>query len=216
MKYNIKREWPLLVILAIPAIAAFLIYPYMPEQVPIHWNVQGQVDNYGSRLFGTFFLPILNIVMYAMFVLLPKFDPKRANYHKFESSYLTIRYSLHLFFLMMFGVTVAAAMGYPVRIDRWVPAGVAILFIVMGNIMGRVRHNYFVGFKYPWTLANEEVWRRTHQFGAKLMVAGGFAGLLGVVLTAETASFVILMAGIFIPMIITTIYSYVIYNQISK
>jgi uncharacterized membrane protein len=216
MNYNFKREWPLLVILAIPMIAAFIIYPHMPEQVPIHWNAQGQIDNYGSRLFGTFFQPLLNIAMYVLFILMPKFDPKRANYEKFNSSYLTIRYSFHLFIMLMFGVTAAAALGYPVRIDRWIPAGVAVLFIVMGNIMGRVRHNYFVGFKYPWTLANEEVWRRTHQLGAKLMVVGGFAGLFGVILTTGATSFVILMAGIFIPVIITTIYSYVIYKQIVK
>jgi uncharacterized membrane protein len=216
MNYNFKREWPLLVILAIPLIAAFLVYPHMPEQVPIHWNVQGQPNNYGSRLFGTFFLPLLNVFMYVMFIFLPKFDPKRANYEKFGSSYLTIRYSLHLFFMLMFGITVAASMGYPVRIDRWIPAAVAVIFIVMGNIMGRVRHNYFVGFKYPWTLANEEVWRRTHQLGAKLMVVGGFAGLFGVIITTGTASFVILMTGIFVPVIITTIYSYIIYKKIAR
>lgn len=216
MNYNLKREWPLLVMLAIPVFIAILVYPHMPEQVPIHWNVKGQVDNYGSRAFGTFFLPLMNIVMYVLFIVLPKLDPKRANYSKFDSSYLTIRYSLHLFFVLLFGITAAVSLGYPVNIGKWVPAGVAVLFIVMGNIMGRVRHNYFVGFKFPWTLANEEVWRRTHLFGAKLMVIGGFAALFGVVFTSGTASFVILMIGIFVPVIITTIYSYLIYKQITR
>jgi len=216
MNNNFKREWPFLVILAIPLIVAILIYPQMPDQVPIHWNVKGEVDNYGSKVFGTFFLPILNVFLYILFLVLPKFDPKRANYSKFDSSYLTIRYSLHLFFALIFGVTAAASLGFPVQIDKWIPGGVAVLFIVMGNIMGRVRHNYFVGFKYPWTLANEEVWRRTHQLGAKLMVIGGFAALLGVIFTEGTASVVILMAGIFVPIVITTIYSYLFYKQITR
>lgn len=216
MNYNFKREWPLLVILAIPLIAAVLVYPHMPDQVPTHWNIKGEVDNYGSKEFGTFFLPVLNVLMYFLFLVLPKFDPKRSNYIKFDSSYLTIRYSLHLFFALIFGVTVAASLGYPINVDKWIPGGVAVLFIVMGNIMGRVRHNYFVGFKYPWTLANEEVWRRTHQLGAKLMVIGGFVSLLGVIFTQGSTSFVILMAGILIPTIITTIYSYIIYKQIAR
>lgn len=213
MKYNVKKEWPLLVILIIPMIIAILVYPRMPEQIPIHWNINGQVDNYGSRLFGTFFLPVLNIIMYVFFLIMPKLDPKKANYSKFKSSYTVIRYSLHLFFLLMFGVTVAASMGYPVNVGRWIPIGVAVLFIVMGNIMGRVRHNYFVGFKFPWTLANEEVWKKTHRFGAKWMVAGGFIALLGAVFTNGAATFAILMAAIFIPMIITTVYSYVIFKK---
>lgn len=216
VNYNIKREWPLLAIVAVPMIAAIFIYPHMPEQVPIHWNTQGIIDNYGSRAFGTFFLPLLNIIMYVLFLVLPNLDPKRENYRKFDSSYLIIRYSLHLFFVLMFGLTVAASLGYPVPIGKWVPAGVAVLFIVMGNIMGRVRHNYFVGFKYPWTLANEEVWKKTHQVGAKLMVLGGFAALLGVLFTEETASFVILMAGVLIPVIVTTVYSYIIYRKIIR
>lgn len=216
MNYNFKREWPFLVILAIPFITAILVYPHMPDQVPIHWNIKGEVDNYGSKAFGTFFLPVLNVLMYFLFLVLPKFDPKRSNYVKFDSSYLTIRYSLHLFFALIFGVTVAVSLGYPVNIDKWIPGSVAVLFIVMGNIMGRVRHNYFVGFKYPWTLANEEVWRRTHQLGAKLMVIGGFAGLLGVIFTQGSTSFVILMAGVLVPTIITTIYSYIIYKQIVR
>lgn len=216
MNFNYKRELPLMAIIAIPLIAAVFLYPRMPEQVPIHWNAQGEVDNYGSRVFGTFFLPGLNIVMYVLFLVLPLIDPKKANYRKFDSSYLIIRYALHLFFVLMFAVTAIAALGYPVSIDKWVPAGVAVLFIVMGNIMGRVRHNYFVGFKYPWTLANEEVWKRTHQFGAKLMVLGGFAALIGIIFTDGNASFAILMAGLLIPVGITTVYSYIIYKKIVR
>ncbi len=216
MNLNFKREWPLLLILSCTLIAAIIMYPHMPEQVPIHWNAQGEVDDYGSRLFGTFFLPTLNILMYILLIILPKLDPKRANYSKFDSAYLTIRYSMHLFFTLIFGVTVIASLGYPVQIDKWIPAGVAILFIVLGNVMGRVRHNYFVGFKYPWTLANEEVWKRTHQFGAKLMVIGGFAALIGVIFTSGSVGFMVLMAGVLVPTIITTIYSYVIYKQITR
>jgi uncharacterized membrane protein len=214
MNFNIKKEWPLLVILAVPVVIAVLVYPQMPEQVPIHWNIEGQANGYGSREFGTFFLPLMNIAMYVLFLVLPKLDPKYANYSKFGSSYLTIRYSLHLFFMLLFGMTLAASLGYPINIGRWVPAGVAVLFIVMGNIMSRVRHNYFVGFRYPWTLANEEVWKRTHQLGSKLMVVGGFIALFGVIFTQGTASFLILMAGILVPTVITTIYSYFIYKRI--
>jgi len=216
MNFNIKKEWPLLAIIAIPFVAALIIYPEMPEQIPIHWNSQGIVDNYGSKTFGTFFLPVLNIVMYVLFLVLPNLDPKKTNYSKFGSTYLTIRYALHLFFLLIFGVTAAVALGYPAPIEKLIPGGVALLFIVMGNLMGRVRHNYFVGFKYPWTLANEEVWKKTHQLGAKLMVLGGFAALLGILFADGNAAFVIMMAGLLIPVAITTVYSYIIYKRIVR
>lgn len=216
MKYNLKRELPLILVVLLPLAAAILLYPKMPEQVPIHWNLHGVVDGYGSRVFGTFLLPLMNVALYVMFLVLPMIDPRRENYSKFNSSYIVIRYSLHLFLALMFGVTAAASLGYPLAVGKWIPAGVAVLFIAMGNIMSRVRHNYFVGFRYPWTLANEEVWKKTHQLGAKLMVAGGFAALAGILFTGDSVSFVILMAGVFIPIIITTIYSYIIYKSLSK
>lgn len=216
MKFNIKKEWPLIVLLLIPLVAAIFLYPHMPEQVPIHWNVHGEVDDYGSRMFGTFFLPILNIALYLMFVIMPNFDPKRENYKKFESSYYVIRLTMHLLFAFLFGITAAASLGYPLNVGKWIAAAVAIMFIVMGNTMGRIRHNYFVGFKFPWTLANEEVWKKTHQMGAKAMVLGGVVALLGILLTEGTMSFVILMAGIFIPMIFMTAYSYLLYKSVAK
>ncbi|MDF2656757.1 MAG: putative integral rane protein [Bacillota bacterium] len=216
MKFNLKKEWPLLILLVIPVIAAVFLYPHMPDQVPIHWNINGEVDNYGSRLFGTFFLPILNLFLYAMFLIMPTFDPKRVNYSKFESSYNVIRYSIHLLFLFLFVVTAAAALGYDVNIGKWVPAGICIMFIIFGNIMGRVRHNYFVGFKFPWTLANEEVWKKTHQAGAKAMVLGGIGALIGVLVTKGTLSFILMMAGIFIPVAFITVYSYLLYRNLEK
>ena len=216
MNNYLKKEWPFLLILLITFIAAIMVYPYMPDQVPIHWNVKGQVDNYGSRLFGTFFLPVLNIIMYVMLIVMPKIDPKQANYSKFGSSYLVIRYALHIFFALIFTLTVFASLGYDINISKWIAVGVAILFIVMGNIMGRVKHNYFVGFRFPWTLANEEVWRKTHQVGAKAMVLGGLGSLIGAILTSGSISFVILMIGIFVPMIFTTIYSYLLYKKLGN
>jgi len=188
----------------------------MPEQVPMHWNINGEVDNYGSKLFGTFFLPVLNAFIYAMFLVLPKIDPKKANYMKFVSSYQIIRYAFHFFMAFMFGLVASASLGYPVNIGKWIPIGVAVLFIAMGNTMGRVRFNYFVGFRFPWTLANEEVWRKTHQIGSKAMVAGGIFSLIGVILTEGNMSFTLLMIGIILPMVLVTVYSYLVYQKIGK
>ncbi|MGI6764305.1 MAG: SdpI family protein [Anaerovoracaceae bacterium] len=195
-------------------IAAFIIYPKMPEMVPIHWNIQGEIDNYASKTFGTFFLPILNIAMYFLFLLLPKLDPKRANYERFTKSYKLIRYTIHIYMSLMFVVTVYAGMGHSIDIGFWITIGISLLIIILGIVIGRVKHNYFVGFKLPWTLANEEVWDKTHRIGSKLMVVGGIIALAFAFLTENQTRFYSLMACIFIPLIITAVYSYMIYKKI--
>jgi len=216
MRYFIRREWLMLLILLSTLIAAVLIYPYMPEQVPIHWNFRGEVDDYGSREFGTFFIPLLNIAMYLLFLVLPKLDPKKSNYEKFSGSYRLIRYAMHIFMAGLFAATTLASLGYNIDISLCISVSAALLFIIMGNIMGKVKHNYFVGFRFPWTLANEDVWKRTHRFGSKAMVIGGIAALAGVLLTENAARFIILMAGIFLPTILTTIYSYLVFRRIAN
>lgn len=216
MNNNLKRELPFIIILLLPFIIAALVYPQMPDQVPIHWNAQGQVDDYASKGFGTFLLPVLNVALYLLLVFLPKTDPKKANYQKFNTSYRVIRYATHCFFFLIFIVTLLATLGNPVDINLWIPVAVAVLFIIMGNVMGRVRHNYYVGFRFPWTLANETVWKKTHQVGAKAMVIGGVAALIGIFLVESESRVYVLLACVFLPMIFITVYSYLIYKKNSQ
>ena len=211
----LKKEWKLLLLLAGTFVVAAVVYPRMPDQVPIHWNVKGEVDNYGSRLFGTFFLPVLNAFLYVLLLVTPKIDPKRGNYEKFQGSYDFIRYLIHVFMIFIFALTVSYSLGYEIDISSWVPAGVSVLMILMGNTIGRVRHNYFVGFKVPWTLANEEVWRRTHLVGAKAMVVGGVLALITSFAVEGTLKMVLFLVFILGSNVFTLIYSYVIYRRLS-
>ncbi|MFZ5945293.1 MAG: SdpI family protein [Bacillota bacterium] len=215
MKDFFRKEWLFIYLLIIPLAVAFILYPSMPEQVPTHWNTRGEVDQYSSREFGTFFLPVLNIGLYVLLVVTPKLDPKRMNYEKFFGTYKFMRYAIHLFFVLMFAVTVSAALGHAIDIGLWIPAGISVLFILLGNIMSRVRHNYFVGFRFPWTLANEEVWRKTHLLGSKLMVAGGIFSLIFTFLTNNNLRFIGVMTGLLSPMMISFVYSYLLYKKIS-
>ncbi|MFZ7104749.1 MAG: SdpI family protein [Peptococcaceae bacterium] len=216
LKGFFKEEWPFLILLLIPLVAAIIIYPYMPEQVPTHWNIKGEIDQYSSREFGTFFLPVLNIGLYVLFFITPYIDPKKRNYHKFYSSFKFLRFTIHIFFILIFSLITIAALGYSVDIGLWVSAAVALLFIFLGNVLSRVRHNYFIGFRFPWTLANEEVWRKTHLLGSKLMVAGGLLALGGVFLAENNLRFMIVLAGLLLPSLVTFIYSYLLYTKLNN
>lgn len=160
MNYNIKRECHLLLILIIPFIVGAVLYPHMPEQVPIHWNIYGEVDGYGSKLFGTFGLPVLNVGMYILFLYFQRLTP---NVKIIRNLIMHIWLSdmLCIFFLFLFALTIAAAFEYQINIGKWITIAAAIMVIIMGFNMRNVRHNYFIGFKYPWTLASEEVISKT-------------------------------------------------------
>ena len=211
---NLKREIPLILII----IAAFLIsiyfYPMMPEKVPTHWNFKGEIDGYSGRLSGSLIMPITNLIMYIMFIFLPALDPKKENYRLFESTYIYFRYLFHIFFFAMHIMIISASLGYIVNTTRLVMFGISLLFMLMGNVMGRVKHNYFVGIKTPWTLANEEVWRKTHRLAALLWTAGG---LIGVILSIFNVNlWFIFVAILILPSIIPIIYSYIVFKNILR
>ena len=210
---TMKNDWYLLVIILIPLAIALYLYPELPAKLPSHWNIYGEIDGYSSKPFAVWFFPLLNLGIYFMMIILPKIDPRRENYLRFGKSYRIIRILLIIFLAILYLVTILAGLGYPVKVDLLVKLGVSLLLLVMGNVMGKFQHNYFVGIKTPWTLANEEVWRKTHRVASKIWVGAGLAcfilSIIGT-LWANYAFFAIIMLIAFVPIVM----SYVYYRQL--
>ena len=76
-KFNIKRELPLLIMIIMVFAISFYFYPQLPERIPTHWNFRGEIDGYSNKLSGSLIMPIMNLVMYVMFLFLPALDPKK-------------------------------------------------------------------------------------------------------------------------------------------
>jgi len=209
---TLGRDWPLWILMAGFLGVAFFVYPYLPDQVPSHWNIHGQVDAYSGRFFGAFFEPLLAPVLYLLLILLPLADPRKENYVRFANAYAFLRWALLIFMYGLYVITLTASLGYPVNMGLFVKAGVAVLFTIIGNFMGQFRHNYFVGIKTPWTLANEEVWQRTHRLGGRIWVLCGLGCLALSPFSGAWAAylyFALLMIMVLVPML----YSYVIFER---
>ena len=209
-----KKDWPLGVIMVGLIVAAFFIYPHLPEQVPIHWNLKGEVDSYAGRTLGAFLMPFIVLGVYLMMILLPVIDPRRDNYFRFRNAYRLMRWILVLFLGGLYVLTMLFSLGYDVNISMIVKAGVALLLTVIGNFMGQFRHNYFVGIKTPWTLANEEVWQQTHRLGGRIWVLGGLICLAMSPSNALWANYLYFTA-IMVMALLPMIYSYLLYRRIA-
>lgn len=208
---TLGRDWPLWILMAGFLVVAFFVYPHLPDQVPSHWNIHGQVDAYSSRFFGAFFEPLLAPALYLLLILLPLADPRKENYVRFAGAYAFLRWALLIFMYGLYVVTLLASLGYTVNPGLFVKAGVAVLFIIIGNFMGQFRHNYFVGIKTPWTLADEEVWRRTHRLGGRIWVLCGLGCLALSPFSGvwDYLYFALIVLMVLYPMV----YSYVIFER---
>ncbi|GFN22145.1 SdpI family protein [Thermanaeromonas sp. C210] len=209
----LAQEWPAILVLLMMLVGALVIYPYLPERVPVHWNAVGEVDNYGSRAFGAFMFPLMTVGLYVLMLVLPLVDPRRENYSKFMGAYRVIRLGFVIFMAVLYGLILTASMGYYVPMDRVMPALMGFLFILIGNYLPRIRHNYFVGIRTPWTLADEEVWRRSHRFGGIAFVLAGVISL-GVAFVARgTVAFIVVISAVMLAAVLSAGYSLLIYRQ---
>lgn len=190
-------------------------YPFLPSVVPTHWNAHGQVNSMGPK--WTLFLlgPGMMVGIVLMFAALPWLSPKKFELDSFRDTYLYIMIVVvamlaycHLLILMS---ALAWIAHITVDVSRAIEGGVCLLIALMGNVLGKVRRNFYVGIRTPWTIADERVWNKTHRLAAKTSFTAGIIGLVEVILhTPFWLPIATVMAGLLAP----AIYSLVYYKQL--
>jgi uncharacterized membrane protein len=200
------------IVLIIYWILCSLTYPYLPDMIPNHWDIYGQVNGYGSKATTALVMPLLPIGVYLMMSYLPKFDPRRENYLKFSTVYKTVSLVIVFFLAITTLLPILVGLGLPINVTPVISGMIGLLTTILGNFMGKIRHNYFLGIRTPWTLADEHVWNRTHRLGGRMMVVGGTLSLLSILVVPHLA-LPIVITGTVIPVLAAAIYSYVEYKK---
>lgn len=212
IKYSIKTEIVPFIILFATVALGFWAYPLLPDLVVSHWNFAGQADGWSSREFHVLLFPGILFAMYIMFSLMPKFDPHAERYSEFAEAYLMMRNFILLIFFVIFAAATFSNLGYPINIGATVAGAVGVLMIFLGNYFGKLKRNYFIGIKTPWTLASENVWNKTHRLGSRLFIIWGIGLMLAPWLASQVA-FVILFGGLIIMITWLFAYSYWLYKK---
>jgi len=213
IKPKFKTEWLAILSLILAAGLSFYFYKNFPAQVPIHWNINGEVDNYGSAAFSAFFLPILMLVIYLVFLILPYLDPRRERYSEFSQAYHLVKSGVIVFMFSLFILIGLAGLGYGINISFWVPVMVGVLFMGLGLVMKQVKPNWFMGIRTPWTLSSEKVWTKTHDLAAPVMSLGGILIASTGFFSSPAIKMSLFVGAIVIIAIGLPLYSYFLYRQ---
>jgi len=188
-----------------------VLFPALPDSIPMHWNVFGQVDNYMPKNPAVFLLPILTTVMFIAFQIFPSFDPKKDKYRLFKHEWEIMQFGLVAFFAYLHFIILYLTLNPAVAMMPLMFVGLGVLFILMGNYMSKIRQNYFIGMKLPWTLASEDNWNKTHRFASWCFVGAG-------ILTLAEAYFiwfapVVIFGSIFLALALPIIYSFLLFKK---
>lgn len=167
-----KELWVWLFCL-LPILVSASVYKYLPNQVPIHWNLQGEIDNYSNKLYFMILLVPMPIIINFLMIGFAKIDPLQENYKKFESTYSNFRLAMVIFFNLLIYATYAVGLGLEINMKMFILVIVGILFTLIGNALKNIKRNYFFGIRTPWALYDDNNWDYTHQVGSKVFMACG-------------------------------------------
>jgi uncharacterized membrane protein len=153
-----------------------LAYDRLPARIPTHWNIDGVADGFGPRAM-IFAFSAMMAGLAALWAVLPAVSPRRYEVDRFGPTWWRSGLLVVALFGYMQMMLLWFLLGGPVRLDRAMLGGVALLIVLLGNVLGKVRSNFWFGVRPPWTLASERVWYATHRLAGKTMVAGGLVAL---------------------------------------
>ncbi len=191
-KRMIALMWALALL---PLLMVALCWTWLPEQVPVNWGFDGQVS-YGSR--NTLWVmaglaPLLALLLQ----LLPKIDPRRENYEKFRRFYETFAALFPLFVVLVTAIMLLEAFRPgTVNVGRVIGAVVSLLFLALGAFIGKVKTNWFMGFRTPWALSDPDVWNKTQRLGGWVFFLAGLVNLPMSLLAPEKVFFFTLMGTV--------------------
>lgn len=183
----------------------------LPETVPIHWNINGQIDDYASR-YVCIVLALAPAIIYYAMTLTKKIDP---NQEKIAKRILT--YDLMKRIITLFFVALDIFYYYMILVeDAYVQTGICFIIglfiLIMGNYLPKVPQNFFLGIRTPWTIKNEVVWKKTHKVAGYLFIIFGLI-IIAAGFMAETG-FIVIMSFCVLTVIVLCVYSYLEYKKI--
>ena len=192
MKIAWKIEVPQWLVLAAMFIGAAVSWSHAPDRIPVHWNLSGQADRYGGRVEGLLLMPLVASGIYLLMLVLPRIDPGRANYARFRGAYSAIRITVLAIFAVFYGMTQAWIWTGHVSLTLAAPLTMGIVLVILGSLLGKIRPNWFVGIRTPWTLSSKVSWVRTHRAGGWLFILVGLVTIVASFVSSRTAIWVLL------------------------
>jgi len=214
----IARRHLLGVWLLIGANAAFSAFMYtrLPDPAPTHWNIHGQVDGYGPRWIAAGLIPVCMAVIMLLLILLPRLGPFRENLESIATTYGRILVTVALLLAAMNTIFLLASAGHNLPVGSSIALVIGLFLALLGNWMGKVPRNLYLGIRTPWTIANDTVWERTHRLGGRVMVAAGLVVAVTALFASDITCFIVLMASLAITVIWSVVYSFRLYRRLGS
>lgn len=204
-----------IVMVALQLVLALYALTQLPAgaQIAIHWGVNGEPNGYADAWFGLLILPVMTALLGPFLAVIPRFDPRAENLARSGSAYRWIVGSSLILLGAVQVFIVLAALGNEIDVTPFVGIAVGILFVIIGNFLGKTRSSWFLGIRTPWTLSSDRSWTLTHRLGGYLFIATGLVSALVAFVFPPAVFFWVLMVGVVGSVVLLSVYSYLVWRS---
>lgn len=212
----LARTLPYVVVLwLLMALGSAWVWAQLPAEtlLPVHFGLDGTVNRYGSKAEALLTLPAVVLLIALLLALLPWIEPRRRHLAQSMPAVVWILMATMLFMAAIHALMLAMALGHQPPVGRVIGGLLAILWIVIGNVLGKLRSNFFVGVRTPWTLSSELSWQQTHRLAGKLFVAVGLLALLLAIFFGGREALTALLGGTLVVGLVSIAYSWMIWRN---
>ena len=193
--------------------AGALLWDQLPDPMASHWDVNDQPDDYMSKFWGVYLMPLILIGLFLLFLLIPNIDPLKANIAEFRGTFNLFITFMIGFLVYVHVLTLRWNLGYTdLGIGQGMLPAIGLLFFIIGSMLRKAKRNWFIGIRTPWTLSSDNVWNEIHRIGGILFMASGVIAVIGGFFGGE-AAFWSIMIPVFGTTIFLVVYSYVLYQR---
>jgi uncharacterized membrane protein len=181
--------------------------------VPIHWGIDGQPNGWAPKPFALFGLPLLSVGLALLLAFAPRVDPRYANLRRSATAYWATAHAALGLLAVVHVAAVLIATGRNLNIGLIVSVAIGVLFVIIGNFLGKTRSSWIFGIRTPWTLSSEQSWTRTHRLGGYLFVALGVLVVVVALIGPAWLDVAVLLGGVAVVVLTLTVYSYLVWRD---
>jgi uncharacterized membrane protein len=185
------------VVALMAAISAYAWVVLPPDaQLATHWGLDGKVNGHMGKTMGLIVVPAIALLVTLLIAVVPRLEPRRENLIASRKAFLAFWMSALAVLAVAHGAIVATALGFALDTPATVMAAVGLMIAVGGNFLGKVRPNFFLGIRTPWTLSSDLAWDKSHRLMGRLLVLSGLATLAADLAIGSGAAGIVLAATV--------------------
>lgn len=212
MKLFILKELRIIIIVLLPFIYLAYVWSSLSDQVPIHWNSQGDIDRIGDKSELILIPILLPLLIYVIFLIIPKIDPKN-KIKNMGNSYQSIKNLVTTFVSILALFIIYSSKNQSYENLNYVVFLIAIFYIILGSYFKSLKTNYFIGIRTPWTLKSEIIWKKTHEVSGEFWIIGGVIIVFFSMLLNRQPTLILFLIVTGIITIIPVAYSYLLFKN---